>query len=158
MLADPDAGADLLAVETIPSILEAEALALALAAHPAMPAWVSFACRDGEHLCDGTPFADALRTLVAVPNVVAVGVNCTAPAHVGSLVDIATTTAPDTRVLAYPNAGAAYDPDAKAWSSAGAPLDLGSAASAWIAAGASMVGGCCGTGPADIRGVAGRVH
>ena len=38
VLADPDAGADLLAVETITSIQEAAALADALAQHPQMPA------------------------------------------------------------------------------------------------------------------------
>ena len=153
VLADPEAGADLLAVETIPSIQEAAALAEALAEHPQMPAWVSFSCRDGAHLCDGTPFAEAIRTVSVVPNVVAVGVNCTAPAHIAPLVSIAAAHT-DKRVLAYPNRGAAYDPVAKTWEGAG-DEDLGEMAETWVRAGASIVGGCCGTGPGghpDDRG------
>ena len=155
VLADPDAGADLLAVETIPSIQEAAALADALAQHPRMPAWVSFSCRDGGHLCDGTPFAEAIHTVSVVPNVVAVGVNCTAPAHIESLVSLAAAQT-DKRVLAYPNRGAAYDPVAKRWEGAGRE-DLGPMAGTWVRAGASIVGGCCGTGPEDIRAIAAAV-
>ncbi len=110
-----------------------------------MPAWVGFSCRDGAHLCDGTPFAEAVRTVSVVPNVVAVGVNCTAPAHIASLVSIAAAHT-DKRVLAYPNRGAAYDPVAKTWEGAG-DEDLGEMAESWVRAGASIVGGCCGTGP-----------
>ena len=155
VLADPDAGADLLAVETIPSIQEAAALADALAQHPRMPAWVSFSCRDGGHLSDGTPFAEAIHTVSVVPNVVAVGVNCTAPAHIESLVSLAAAQT-DKRVLAYPNRGAAYDPVAKRWEGAGRE-DLGPMAGTWVRAGASIVGGCCGTGPEDIRAIAAAV-
>jgi homocysteine S-methyltransferase len=152
VLADPEAGADLLAVETIPSIQEAVALAEALAAHPSMPAWVSFSCRDGARICDGTPLAEAIRTVTTVQNVVAVGVNCTAPAYIGSLVGIAAAHT-DLPVLTYPNRGAAYDPIAKTWEGPG-DEDLGMMAKAWVRAGASLVGGCCGTGPEDIRSIA----
>ena len=131
------------------------ALADALAQHPQMPAWVSFSCRDGGHLCDGTPFAEAIHTVSVVPNVVAVGVNCTAPAHIESLVSLAAAQT-DKRVLAYPNRGAAYDPVAKRWEGAGRE-DLGPMAGTWVRAGASIVGGCCGTGPEDIRAIAAAV-
>ena len=48
------AGPDLLAIETIPSVVEAEALVEVLDALADVPAWVSFSCRDGDHLSDGT--------------------------------------------------------------------------------------------------------
>ena len=34
-----------------------------LAETPAMPAWVSFSCRDGRHISDGTPLADCAARL-----------------------------------------------------------------------------------------------
>src|SRR3546814_3381819 len=50
-----EAEPDVLAVETIPSFVEARALVRALEKVPEIPAWVSFSCRDGRHICDGTP-------------------------------------------------------------------------------------------------------
>src|SRR4051794_6322357 len=75
-----DAGPDLLACETIPCLAEAEALVRLLEEFPAVPAWLSFSCRDGAHLWTGEPFAEAVRIASAARNVAAVGVNCTAPA------------------------------------------------------------------------------
>ncbi len=155
VLAEPSAGADLLAVETIPSALEAEALVAALAEHPDRPAWVAFTCRDDERLGDGTPLEDAVRIVTDATNVFAVGVNCTAPAHVASLVAHA-AAATDRPVLAYPNRGAPYDAASKTWGVPD-PVDLGALARRWVDAGASMVGGCCGTGPEDIRAIAAAV-
>src|SRR5205085_798924 len=50
------AGADVVAVETLPSAVEARVVAGLLGGHPAARAWISFACRDGRSLVDGTPF------------------------------------------------------------------------------------------------------
>ena len=49
-----DTGADLLACETVPSFAESRALARLLAETPDVKAWLSFSCRDGEHISDGT--------------------------------------------------------------------------------------------------------
>jgi homocysteine S-methyltransferase len=152
ILADPSEGADVLAVETIPSVLEAEALAQALAEHADRPAWVAFSCRDGGHLCDGTPLDEAVRIVTDAPSVFAVGVNCTAPAHVTSLVRVA-VGATDRSILAYPNRGASYDAVTKTWGDAD-PVDVATLARSWVEAGATMVGGCCGTRPHDIRAIA----
>ncbi|HEX9124181.1 MAG TPA: homocysteine S-methyltransferase [Actinomycetota bacterium] len=148
------AGADLLAIETIPSVVEAEALASALASFPEVPAWISFSCRDGGHICDGTPFGHAIEVAAAPPNVVAVGLNCTAPIHVGPLVEIAASTT-DKPVVAYPNRGAFWDPLRRTWMD---PPRQDAAPSLrpaeWFAAGARLIGGCCGTGPDDISAIA----
>jgi len=147
-----DAGPDLLACETIPSAVEARALALLLAERPAARAWVSFSCRDGSRLCDGTPFVDAVRIVAAVPQVVAVGVNCTAPSHVLDLLRAAAAVT-DKPLVAYPNSGETYDAVAKAWKGMSDPADWGQRARAWVGAGARLVGGCCRTGPDHIRAV-----
>jgi homocysteine S-methyltransferase len=147
-------GADLLAVETIPSIVEAEALARALGSVPEIPAWISFSCRDGGHACDGTAFDRAVEVAASPPNVVAVGLNCTPPIHVGPLVEIAATTTTKP-IVAYPNRGAFWDPVRRSWVD---PPRQDAAPSLrpaeWHAAGARLIGGCCGTGPEDVRAIA----
>ena len=148
------AGPDAFAVETIPSVVEARALVRALAAVPDVPAWMSFSCRDGGHLCDGTPFVEAVRVAVSSPSVVAVGVNCTSPLHVPSLIELAAGET-ERPVVCYPNAGSFWDPVRRAWLDPPRqdprpslrPLE-------WRTAGASLIGGCCGTTPADISAIA----
>jgi homocysteine S-methyltransferase len=147
-----EAGPDLLACETIPSAVEARALALLLAEVGDARAWVSFSCRDGSRLCDGTPFVDAVRTVAAVPQVAAVGVNCTAPRFVGDLLRGA-AAATGKPLVAYPNSGETYDAAARAWRGTSDPSDWGDRARAWRAAGARLLGGCCRTGPGHIRAV-----
>jgi homocysteine S-methyltransferase len=146
-----EAGPDLLAIETIPSILEAEALVTILDGLPDVSAWISFSCPDGEHISDGTPFLDAATVAAASPRVVAVGVNCSPPVHVPALLS---SVRVDTPLLAYPNLGSTWDATAKSWILEGPRPDLGTAAASWRAAGARIVGGCCGTTPDDIRAIA----
>jgi len=143
---------DLLAIETIPSIAEAEALADIVPALD-VPAWVSFSCRDGEHLSDGTPFAEAVDIAASIPGVAALGVNCTPPAHVPSLLRIAATRTA-LPLLAYPNRGATWDAASRSWIGDAVPDGFEALAHDLHDAGARLIGGCCGTGPADIRDVA----
>src|SRR5215470_20312764 len=95
-------GADLLACETIPSAAEGRALATVLGEMPAARAWVSFSCRDDRHLCDGTPFVEAVRAVASLRQVLAVGVNCTPPHHVEGLLSAA-AGATAKPLVAYPN-------------------------------------------------------
>ena len=148
---------DVLACETIPSIAEAEALVRALEHAPGVPAWVSFSCRNSTQLCDGTPFEDAIRVVEASPSVVAVGMNCTAPTHIDGLVRIA-VRATGKPVAAYPNRGAFWDAGRKVWvdppaQDARPPLRPAE----WRDAGARLIGGCCGIGPAQIATIAAAV-
>jgi homocysteine S-methyltransferase len=145
-----EAGPDLLACETIPSAVEARALARLLADLPDARAWVSFSCQDAARLCDGTPFVEAVRTVADVPQVAAVGVNCTAPSHVEELLRAAAAVT-DKPLVAYPNSGETYDAAARVWRGQSDPLDWGERARAWRAAGARLVGGCCRTGPDHVR-------
>src|SRR5262249_13480840 len=98
-----EAGPDLLACETIPCLEEAEALGRLLDEYR-HPAWLSFSCCDAERLCHGESFADAVQLSNQVPAVVAVGVNCTAPWHVESLLERGAAATRKT-LLAYPNSG-----------------------------------------------------
>lgn len=143
-------GADLLACETIPSAAEARALASLLAESPEVTAWFSFSCRDGWRISDGTPLADCARFLDPLAQVVSIGVNCTSPDFVSSLV---ASVAANTRkpVVAYPNSGERYDADTKSWSGSTAASDWGARGREWRRAGARLIGGCCRTGPAHVR-------
>ncbi len=143
--------ADLLALETLPSLPEVRALAGLLAETDAW-AWFSFSCRDGRYLRDGSTVEDAVRAIADTPRVAAIGVNCTHPRYVPELVSrIGAVT--DLPVLAYPNSGEAYRPETKSWS--GGPDSTGTGwtdgARSWVEAGASIVGGCCRVGPEAIR-------
>ncbi|WP_342620422.1 homocysteine S-methyltransferase [Rhodoferax sp. GW822-FHT02A01] len=146
-------GADLLACETIPCLDEALAIADVLAEQPDTVAWISFACKDGEHNAQGERLADCVAALEAYPQIVAIGVNCTAPEYVASLVEQAKahTSKP---VLAYPNSGEHYDAEGKVWAGV-SPQAAAYAEQAhrWQAKGARLIGGCCRTGPDDIRAV-----
>lgn len=145
-----DAGADLLAIETIPNYEEAEVLLELLDASPGVEAWVSFSCKDGIHISDGTPVAECAALFSGCEQVVAVGVNCTAPAHLDSLLRQVRLGEPEKPMVAYPNSGERYDGRNNTWSGDCDPFDLGGATVGWFKLGARLLGGCCRTGPADI--------
>ncbi|MEV0615972.1 homocysteine S-methyltransferase [Nonomuraea sp. NPDC050404] len=147
------AGADLLACETIPSYAEARALARLLRDTPGTKAWVSFSCRDGERLNDGTPISEAAALFGGNPGVVAVGANCTAPRHLPGLISRLSGGLP---VVAYPNSGERWDASARRWLGLADPVEFGRAAQEWRRAGASLIGGCCRTTPEHIRQI--RTH
>ena len=142
-------GADLLAIETIPSHREALALVRLLEADDGIEAWMSFSCRDRRSLCDGTPLARVVAEIESCSRLVAVGVNCTAPAFVDELLGEAAKV---TRkpLVAYPNTGEGYDAATRSWLPALASVDLERACVEWRRAGAALIGGCCRTRPEDI--------
>lgn len=148
-----EAGADVLACETIPSYPEARALASLL---EGTPGWFSFTCRDGERISDGTPIETCARHLDAVDDVVAIGVNCTPPRFVESLVHrIRAVTAKP--IVVYPNSGEHWDAVGRCWTGTRDPGEFAELALRWRDAGATILGGCCRTGPAHIRALRARL-
>lgn len=145
-----NSGADVLALETIPSRLEAEVLA-ELLADCATPAWISFSCRDGAHVVDGTPIEEVAALFGEHPRVAAVGINCTPPQFAPELVRRIRAVVPGKAVIAYPNSGETYRVEDNAWSGTVTPGDCAAAARRWVEAGASIVGGCCRMGPEHIQ-------
>ncbi|WP_433255317.1 homocysteine S-methyltransferase [Streptosporangium sp. CA-135522] len=145
-------GADLLACETIPSYAEARALGRLLAETPETRAWVSFSCRDDEHINDGTPLKEAAALFAGNPQVIAVGVNCTAPRHITGLIG----RIEGKPAMAYPNSGETWDAENRRWLGLADPVEFGAAAAGWHDAGCAFVGGCCRTTPEHIRQI--RAH
>jgi homocysteine S-methyltransferase len=150
------AGADLLAIETIPSLDEARAVARLLGRHRSTRAWVSFSCRDGTRISDGHSIAEAARLLDTASGVVAVGVNCTEPEHVASLMgEIRRETAKP--IVVYPNAGGRWNAVARRFEGSADEQRFLEAAAGWARRGAWAVGGCCRVGPDLIRRLASRL-
>ncbi|HYO43312.1 MAG TPA: homocysteine S-methyltransferase [Candidatus Limnocylindrales bacterium] len=145
--------ADVLAVETIPELEEAVAVAGLLGELPGTAAWISFSCADGARIRGGAPIEEAVEAVRDAPGVVAVGVNCTAPEHVDELLARirATTSLP---IAVYPNSGEGWDAVERRWTGTGPGRVDGEAATRWVAAGASLVGGCCRVGPSQIGAMA----
>jgi homocysteine S-methyltransferase len=148
-----DAGADLLACETIPCLAEARALVKLLDEFQSIPAWISFSCRDETHVNEGQRLEDCVRTVEASPFVAAVGVNCTSPKYIPSLIAEA-RRATRKPVLVYPNSGEHYDPSTNDWDGKPVYASFSEEAREWRKAGARMIGGCCRTTPEDIQEIA----
>ncbi|WP_078412455.1 homocysteine S-methyltransferase [Priestia abyssalis] len=152
-----DAGADILACETIPCLLEAKAIARLLEEFPGTYAWISFSAKDGMHISDGTPVADCAEWLNQHEQVAAAGINCTPPEHIHSLIkEMQSHTVKP--IIVYPNSGEQYDAVTKTWKGASSKNTYGDNAHQWYECGARLIGGCCKTKPEDIKGIAAWVR
>jgi homocysteine S-methyltransferase len=153
-----DTEADFLAFETVPSLEEAEAILDALARFPDLAAYISFTCRDEQHTGHGEPIQACARLLDPIPQMIAIGINCTAPRYIEPLVrNIRKVTR--KRIAVYPNSGETWMAEQRSsatggWTGSSDPQDFGTLAQAWRAAGADWIGGCCRTTPQHIRAVA----
>ncbi|WP_428943836.1 homocysteine S-methyltransferase [Pantoea sp. FN060301] len=152
-----EAGADILACETLPSFAEIQALVALLREFPQMPAWFSFTLRDDAHLSDGTPLRDVVALLDDCPQAVALGINCIALDKVtAALRTLSALTAKP--LVVYPNSGEQYDAASKTWHSEGSHCTLTDNLAEWQTSGARLIGGCCRTTPADITAIARRAR
>jgi len=148
-----EAKPDLLACETIPCLIEAQALCELLSAYPDVSAWVSFSAKDGQHINSGETIKACATYLETQPNVVAIGINCTAPQHIDSLIEAikAVSTKP---IIVYPNGGSTYNALTKTWDGLSKSSSYGKMAYTWYEKGARIIGGCCQTTPEDIAQIA----
>ncbi|KAK9747726.1 hypothetical protein RND81_02G011700 [Saponaria officinalis] len=150
-----ESGADLIAFETIPNKLEAQAYADLLDEESIkIPAWFSFNSKDGDNVVSGDSLFECASIAEASKKVVAVGINCTPPRFITGLISSIkkVTTKP---VVIYPNSGETYDPTVKDWvqNTGVSDEDFVSHVNNWWKAGASLFGGCCRTSPKTIRGI-----
>lgn len=145
-------GFDMLACETIPSLSEAEVILREVQKFPGARGWFSFTCRDGIHTAHGERLQDCARMLAPESAVAAIGINCTAPAFVGSLIqEVRSVTSKP--IVVYPNSGQKWDGKTRYWVGDKNALDLGMLAREWSHKGATWIGGCCGTSLDDIRNI-----
>ncbi|MET8401578.1 homocysteine S-methyltransferase [Streptomyces sp900116325] len=143
------AGPDVLALETVPDVDEAEALLRAVEGC-GLPVWLSYSVA-GDRTRAGQPLDTAFALAAGYERVVAVGVNCCDPADADRAVETAAEVT-GKPVLVYPNSGERWDAEGRAWKG-GATFDPGRVRG-WQAAGARLVGGCCWVGPGPIAELA----
>lgn len=151
------AGPDILACETIPSLMEAEAILSALRQVSGSCAWFSFTCRDRLHTAHGERLRDCVRVVAKEDLVLAIGVNCTAPELIAPLIEEIRSEA-EKPIVVYPNSGQKWNAADRCWVGKQHAEDLGDMAKNWLRLGANWIGGCCGTGPDDIRRVSESVR
>jgi homocysteine S-methyltransferase len=145
--------ADFLAFETVPLLEEAASILDALESFPSLGACISFTCRDQGHTAHGEAIEDCASLLQSHPQVVAIGINCTAPAHILPLIRRIRAVS-SQRIAVYPNSGETWVASTRSWSGDADPSDFRRLAQEWRSAGADWIGGCCRTTPAHIRAVA----
>jgi homocysteine S-methyltransferase len=141
--------ADILACETIPCLQEAKVLHTLLT-KTNTPSWVSFSCKDDKHLVDGTPIKACAILFAEHTQVKALGINCTSPVYINSLIKEIKEVTPQQNIVVYPNSGEVYKASDNSWHGIATPLECGQAAKTWMQNGANIIGGCCGMGPAHI--------
>jgi homocysteine S-methyltransferase len=134
--------ADMLAIETIPSYREALVIADILN-EVATPAWMSFSCKDEDHINDGTPITSCADLLADHPSIIAIGVNCTSPSYISGLIKNINDHCGKKRIIVYPNSGEVYNAATKTWSGITTPSVLTTKTREWLGLGADIIGGCC---------------
>ncbi|KAM3418687.1 Homocysteine S-methyltransferase [Cercospora zeina] len=161
-----EAGVDLLAIETFPSLDEIKALLMLLEREFSDAiAWLSCTVKDAEHLADGTPLRNVVDVVQQYSRqIVAFGINCVPMAisaetlgHIHKMTEMP--------LVAYPNSGEVYEAVSNTWHGQRAEdiLDtddrpaalakLSAELDSWTANGARLIGGCCRTGPTYVRAV-----
>lgn len=148
-----EAGADVILIETQSDLTEIEEAVRAARSACALAVVVCATfTRDDRTLLGSTPEQVAAR--LAELGVDALGANCSqGPAQVLRLVHAMRPHAGDAPLVAMPNAGGPARVGERIMYPA-TPEYLGEYARAFVAAGASIVGGCCGTGPEHVRAMA----
>ncbi|CAN6462827.1 unnamed protein product [Victoria cruziana] len=150
-----NSGADLIAFETIPNKIEAQAyVELLEEGDIEIPAWLSFNSKDGVNVVSGDSLAECISIGDSCRKVVAVGINCTPPRFIHNLI-LSVQKVTKKPILIYPNSGEMYDADKKQWveSTGVSDEDFVSYVCNWHEAGASLIGGCCRTTPNTIRAI-----
>ena len=142
---------DLMVCETIPSFKEAEVLSGIVEETSNRKAWMSFTSKDGENISDGTPIKKCAQMIASNNQVVAVGINCTPPQYISSLIEKVREGAPNKAIIAYPNSGEVYDAASSSWRGNANKEAFADLAKEWVSKGATIVGGCCRVGPDHIR-------
>lgn len=156
-------GSDILLFETIPSV-DAGRSALKAGRQTNLPVWLAFTVddEDGSKLRSGEPISEAASLAADADAVLA---NCSAPEAMPSALDALAKSGIPTG--AYGNAFQGITKEFMAGNttanSLSARRDMGPEIYAdhalrWLDHGATILGGCCETGPAHIKEIATRLH
>jgi len=150
-----DAGVDMIWIETMGTVREAVAAAEAAREHAPQPWAICFLTQGTGHpgeLISGESLVDLLPMM---QDAVAVGVNCLPAPEAEREVALLRRLLPDSVGIAcYANTGRRVAADRWSATDAEEPARYAAYARTWLAAGATIIGGCCGTTPEMIRALA----
>ena len=151
-----DAGVDVLVVETMMSLAECRAALIAAKETCDLPVMITLTFEaDGRTLygTDAKTAAIVLETLGAS----AIGVNCsTGPAKMKSIIEDMISVTKDIPIIAKPNAGLPFLDENGVTSYSMEAEEFAEELQILVDAGATILGGCCGTTPAFIREIHNR--
>ncbi|XP_062108278.1 homocysteine S-methyltransferase 3 [Humulus lupulus] len=150
-----NSGADLIAFETTPNKIEAQAYVEVVEEEEIdIPVWMSFSSTDGMNSASGDSMMECAAIADSCKQVVAIGINCTPPRFITNLISCLRKVSCKPIVI-YPNSGETYDSGSKKWirSNGVVEEDFVSCVRKWQEAGASLFGGCCRTTPNTIRAI-----
>ncbi|ARI75721.1 homocysteine S-methyltransferase [Halobacillus mangrovi] len=145
-----EAGADVLAIETIPSFREAKVISSLVKEFPDTYGWLSFTLKNGYAISDGTPLEECAQAFEEYDQIAAIGANCT-PLTTASEAVATLNAHTEKPIIVYPNSGETYDPETNTWHGEGSDSFH---TRDWYKRGARIVGGCCRTAPARIVEIA----
>lgn len=159
-----DTNCDIVAFETIPNLLEVEAILDLVKSRPSSKCWIAVACKSEEELVSGETVKDFVQLVIdkdPLKQVEAIGVNCSKPELTGAI--LKTMRGMTSRVLiAYPNAGGEFNPHTKGWDVSGSfdtPENFAKSAREWVRiAHPVIVGGCCRTDNKWIKAVSDELN
>lgn len=150
------AGVDLFVIETMMSLQECRAAVLAVKESCELPVMVTLTFNEDMHTLYGTD-PETAAVVMSAMGVDAVGVNCSnGPEKLCEVVKRMAAYA-DIPLIGKPNAGLPKLCEGKTHYDMGAE-EFGIEAAKLIEAGASIVGGCCGTTPEHIAALTERVQ
>jgi len=141
---------DVFAVETQPRADEARLIAARLTELGSPPAWFSFGFRDEHFTYGGDSVSQVVDAVANYPNLMAIGLNCTAPHVVTPILCQLADLVPGVALIAYPNHGGEWNAVTKRWIRPTSTVFEAGRLKEWQNLGAQFIGGCCGTGPTDI--------
>uniref|UniRef100_A0A8D8SMK6 Homocysteine S-methyltransferase n=1 Tax=Cacopsylla melanoneura TaxID=428564 RepID=A0A8D8SMK6_9HEMI len=146
-----EAGADIVAIETVPASKEARMLCRLLREWPNQKAWLSFSCKDEKHISNGELFTSVARSCYNLnpDQILAVGINCIRPLMVSPLISQLNTE--HIPLVVYPNSGERWDAVNARWIDRDLCEPVDKYITDWLNQGVLYVGGCCRTYAEDTK-------
>lgn len=142
-----DAGADFLAVETLPCWREAMSVMDAVMELGGIVSlWLSFTLKDAARLSSGETIVDAIRNLkkhelFSSGRLFAIGFNCCNPLIVKEALSNVRQCVKKMPLVVYPNSGEVWDGSRRCWT--GDAVSWTELVPEWLELGVVGVGGCC---------------
>lgn len=142
---------DIYSFETIPSLNEAKILCELIEEFELVNSWLTFSAKNesftnaNDEICEAVKYLDSCKLLGAI------GINCTAPQYIPQLIENVKSNT-NKPIVIYPNGGSKYNPITKNWEKGEiSPVEYAKMAHLWFTKGATIIGGCCETGPEEIK-------